>query len=152
MDGTTVAVDLAKTVFELAIADDRWRITGRRRLTRRKFAHFLATAAPSHVVMEACGTAHYWGRCAQEHGHTVTLLPPAYVRPYVRRNKTDRTDAAALLEAVRSGEIPSVPVQRIEQQALVASHRVRAQWMTTRTRRTSRRRGWRRRRPLTGRD
>ena len=64
--------------------------------------------------------AHYWGRLAQQHGHRVTLVPPAYVRPYVRRNKTDRADAEAILEAVRSGEMPSVPVKRVEQQALVA--------------------------------
>ena len=56
--------------------------------------------------------AHYWGRVAQQHGHRVTLVPPAYVRPYVRRNKTDRADAEAILEAVRSGEMPSVPVKR----------------------------------------
>lgn len=133
MDATTVAVDLAKMVFELARANEHGRIIERQRLNRPQFARFLAQTAPTHVVMEACGTAHYWGRVAQQHGHRVTLLPPAYVRPYVRRNKTDRTDVAALLEAVRSGDIPSVPVKRIEQQALVAMHRVREQWMTTRT-------------------
>ena len=91
--------------------------------------------------MEACGTAHYWGRVAQQHGHTVSLVPPAYVRPYVRRNKTDRADAEAILEAVRSGQIPPVPVKRVEQQALVALHRVREQWMTTRTARINALRG-----------
>ena len=85
--------------------------------------------------------AHYWGRLAQEHGHRVTLVPPAYVRPYVRRSKTDRADAEALLEAVRSGEMPSVPVKRREQHALVALHRVREQWMTTRTARINTLRG-----------
>ena len=90
---------------------------------------------------EACGTAHYWGRVAQGHGHRVTLVPPAYVRPYVRRNKTDRADAEALLEAVRSGQMPSVPVKRVEQQALVALHRVREQWMKTRTARINTLRG-----------
>jgi transposase len=90
MDATTVAVDVAKVVFEVAIADRHWHIVGRHRFNRRHFTRFLATASPTHVVMEACGTAHYWGRCAQRHGHTVTLLPPAYVRPYVRRNKTAR--------------------------------------------------------------
>jgi transposase len=91
--------------------------------------------------MEARGTAHHWGRCAQRHGHTVTLLPPAYVRPYVRRNKTDRTDAEALLEATRSGEIPSVPVKSAAQQTVVALHRIREQWMTTRTARINALRG-----------
>jgi transposase len=134
-------VDLAKTVFEVAIADRLWHIGARHRFNRRQFTHFLATTSPTHVVMEACGTAHYWGRFAQEHGHTVTLLPPAYVRPYVRRNKTDRTDAEALLEATRSGQIPSVPVKGVRQQTLVALHRIREQWMSTRTARINTIRG-----------
>ena len=141
MHATTVAVDLAKTVFELALADAQWRITARHRFNRRQFAQFLSTTPATHVVMEACGTAHYWGREAQRHGHTVTLVPPGYVRPYVRRNKTDRADAEAILEAVRSGQMPSVPVKRVEQQALVALHRVREQWMTTRTARINTLRG-----------
>ena len=141
MDAMTVAVDLAKTVFELAMADVHWHVTGRQRLNRTQFARFLRQTAPTHVVMEACGMAHYWGRVAQGHGHRVTLVPPAYVRPYVRRNKTDRADAEAILEAVRSGQIPGVPVKRIEQQALVAVHRVREQWMTTRTARINALRG-----------
>ena len=141
MDATTVAVDLAKTAFELAIADAQWRVMARQRLNRMQFGRFLRQTAPTHVVMEACGMAHYWGRVAQGYGHTVTLVPPSYVRPYVRRNKTDRADAEALLEAVRSGQIPGVPVKRIEQQALVALHRVREQWMTTRTARINTLRG-----------
>jgi transposase len=141
MDATTVAVDLAKTVFELALANAQWHLVGRQRLTRAGFTRFLAETPPTHVVMEACGTAHYWGRVAQDHGHRVTLVPPGYVRPYVRRNKTDRADAAAILEAVRSGQVPTVAVKRVEQQALVALHRVREQWMTTRTARINTLRG-----------
>jgi transposase len=72
---------------------------------------------------------------------TVTLIPPAYVRPYVRRNKTDRADAEAIFEAVRTGQMPRVPVKRVEQQALVAMHRVREQWVTTRTSRINTLRG-----------
>jgi transposase len=141
MDATTVGVDLAKTVFELAIANAQWRIVSRQRLNRQQFTRFLAETPATHVVMEACGMAHDWGRMAQQHGHRVTLVPPGYVRPYVRRNKTDRADAEAILEAVRSGEMPSVPVKRVEQQALVALHRVREQWMTTRTARINTLRG-----------
>ena len=141
MDATTVAVDLAKTVFELAVANAQWHLVGRQRLNRAGFTRFLAATPPTHVVMEACGTAHYWGRVAQDHGHRVTLVPPGYVRPYVRRNKTDRADAAAILEAVRSGQVPTVAVKRVEQQALVALHRVREQWMTTRTARINTLRG-----------
>jgi transposase len=141
MDATTVAVDVAKSVFEIAIANSQWHIVARHRFNRRQFGRFLSTASPTHVVMEACGTAHHWGRCAQRHGHTVTLLPPADVRPYVRRNKTDRTDAEALLEATRSGQIPSVPVKSVAQQTLVALHRLRDQWKTTRTARINTLRG-----------
>jgi transposase len=141
MDATTVAVDLAKTVFELATANAQWRIVSRQRLNRAQFTRFVAVTPATHIVMEACGMAHYWGRVAQQHGHRVTLVPPGYVRPYVRRNKTDRADAEAILEAVRSGEMPSVPVKRVEQQALVALHRVREQWMTTRTARINTLRG-----------
>ena len=68
--------------------------------------------------MEACGTAHHWGRVAQDYGHEVTLVPPVYVRPFVRRNKTDQANAEALVDAARSARIPSVPVKRVEQQAL----------------------------------
>jgi transposase len=141
MDATTVAVDLAKAVFEVVIANRQWHIVARHRFNRRQFMQFLTSASPTHVVMEACGAAHYWGRCAQRHGHRVTLLPPAYVRPCVRRNKTDRTDAEALLEAIRSGQIPAVPVKSVAQQALVALHRIREQWMATRTARINALRG-----------
>ena len=102
---------------------------------------FLTKRRPCRVVMEACGTAHYWGRFAQEHGHRVTLLPPNYVRPFVRRNKTDRADAEALVDASRVERIPAVPIKRAEQQALVGLHRVREQWMTTRTARINALRG-----------
>lgn len=91
--------------------------------------------------MQACGTVHYWGRLAQSHGHEVTLLPPVYVRPFVRRNKTDRADAEALVDAARAERIAAVPVKRVEQQALVGLHRVREQWVTTRTARINTLRG-----------
>jgi len=141
MDATTVAVDVAKTVFEIAIANRQGHIIARHRFNRRQFARFLATTPATHVVMEACGTAHFWGRCAHQHGHAVSLLPPAYVRPYVRRNKTDRTDAEALLEAMRSGQLPVVPVKSVAQQTVVALHRLRDQWMSTRTARINTVRG-----------
>ena len=105
MDATTIGVDLAKSVFEVAGADRNWRIVARHRYTRSQFERFLRTQSPAHVVMEACGTAHFWARLAQAQGHRVSLLPAQYVRPYVRRNKTDRTDAEALLEAVCSGRM-----------------------------------------------
>jgi transposase len=149
MDPTTVAVDVAKTVFELALADARGHIVGRRRLTRRQFERFLTTHPASHVVMEACGTAHHWGRVARAHGHRVSLLPAQYVAPYVRRHKTDRTDAEALVEATRSGAVPTVAVKTVVQQELLALHRLRQQWMRTRTARINGVRGLLREQGLT---
>lgn len=100
MDATTVAVDLAKDIFEVARANRAGRILDRRRLTRRQFERFVdGLDAGTTVVLEACGTAHYWGRRGQARGAVVRLLPVPYVRPYVRRNKTDRTDTEGMLEA-----------------------------------------------------
>lgn len=138
----TVAVDLSMTVFEVGITDRQWRLVERRRLNRRQFARFLADQTPSHVVMEACGTAHYWGRVAQGHGHRVSLLPVRYVKPYLRGNKTDRTDVDALLDAVRTGHIAPVTVKTAAQQEIVALHRIREQWMATRTARINALRGF----------
>jgi transposase len=90
-------------------------------------------SAGTTVVMEACGTAHHWGRRCQARGLAVRLLPVQYVRPYVRRNKTDRTDTDAMLEAARCGGMLRVPVKTVEQQTLQALHRVRTQWQAART-------------------
>ncbi len=111
MNSTTVAVDLAKNVFELAVADAEWRIVERQRLNRARFAALLCSPSPCQVVMEACGSAHHWARRFVAEGHTVRLLPAHYVKPYVGRSKTDRADAAALIEAVRSSQIRAVPIK-----------------------------------------
>src|SRR5215472_10963147 len=121
MDATTVAIDLAKDVFEVAVANRTGRIVARKRLRRRPFERFLEELAPgTEVIMEACGTAHYWGRRCQARDLPVRLLPTQYVRPYVRRNKTDRTDTEALLEAARCGGVPPVGVKSAAQQTLRA--------------------------------
>jgi transposase len=83
--------------------------------------------------MEACGSAHYWGRRIEGLGHRVILLPPYHVRPYVRRNKTDRTDAKGILEASRNEDIRPVPVKTVSQQVLTSLHRLRSGWMSERT-------------------
>lgn len=141
MDATTVAIDLAKSTFEVAVATATGRVIARHRFTKAQLGRWLRNVPPAEVVMEACGTAHHWARLLRELGHEVTLLPPQYVRPYVRRQKTDRTDAEALLEARRSGGILPVPIKTPMQQALVALHRVRVQWQTTRTARLNAVRG-----------
>jgi len=133
MHATTVAIDLAKEVFELAFADGGGHIVERKRLSRRAFAKALHNRPPLAVVMEACGSAHYWARRFQAQGHSVRLLPARDVRPYVRRNKTDRADAAGLLEAARCGQIDPVPVKTPRQQGLQALHRVREQLKAHRT-------------------
>jgi transposase len=127
MHATTVAIDLAKEVFELAFADGAGHITERKRLTRRAFSHSLENRPPLTVVMEACGSAHYWARRFSTQGHVVQLLPARDVRPYVRRNKTDRADAAGLLEAARCGQIDAVPVKTTRQQGTQGLHRMREQ-------------------------
>ena len=141
MDATTIAIDLAKHVFEVAVGNQPGRVVRRHRFSRTQFERFLREEPATHLVMEACGSAHHWARTAQRTGHRVTLLPSQYVRPYVRRHKTDRTDAEALLEAIRSGSIPPVAVKTVGQQELLALHRVRAQWMATRTARLNAMRG-----------
>ncbi len=138
---TTIAVDLAKNVFELAVATQAGRITERKRLSRTQYERFWATQAPCRVIMEACATAHFWARFLIARGFDVVLLLPQYVKPYRRRNKTDRTDCEALLEADRCAGIHPVSVKSEDQQALVALHRVRAQWMQGRTARINAMRG-----------
>ena len=141
MHSTTIAVDLAKSVFEVAVSQRPGRVAERRRLSRGQFARFLSERAPARLVMEACGTAHYWGREASARGHEVVLLPPHAVRPYVLRNKTDGADAKGLLEALRNEMIRPVPLKSVDQQVLAGLHRLRSGWMATRTARLNTLRG-----------
>jgi len=106
MNITTVAVDLAKDVFQLAVADGEWRVVQTARLSRSQFSAWFGNRAVSRVIMEACGSAHHWARWFSSQGIEVTLLPAAYMRAYVKRNKTDAADAAALLEAARCADMP----------------------------------------------
>jgi transposase len=128
-----VAIDLAKLVFELAFADANGRIIERKHLPRAAFATCLDNRPPLRVVMEACGSAHYWARRFERAGHTVVLLPAQHVRPYVRRNKTDRTDTAGLLEADRCADIRPVPIKTPEQQGTQGLHRIREHHKANRT-------------------
>lgn len=142
MNATTVAVDLAKSVFQLAVADSQWKIIETHRLTRSQFERWFVNREVGVVVMEACGSAHHFARWLNTLGIEVRLLPPAYVRPYVKRNKTDAADAAALLEAARACDISPVRVKSVEQQALQGLHRTRSLWMSTRTSRINALRGF----------
>ena len=127
-----VGIDLSKSVFQLSLADGKYRVVARKRLSRRQFHRWLATTERAHLVMEACGTSHHWGRLAQSHGHQVTLLHAKYVKAYVRRHKTDSADADALLQAVQDDQIKPVPVKDEDRQALQSVHQVRERWKSTR--------------------
>jgi len=115
---TVAAVDVAKVVFDVALSDEPGRVRMTRRLPRSGFLPFFAQLPAAIVVMEACGSAHYWARRIQELGHQVVLLPPHQVRPDVTRNKTDRTDAKGILEAHRNADIRPVPVKAVSQKVL----------------------------------
>jgi len=141
MNSTTIAVDVAKSVFEVAVSEYPGQVRERHRLSRGRFSRFLAEHPPATVVMEACGSAHHWAREAQSRGHRVILVPPHAARPYVLRNKTDRTDAKGLLEAFRNDALRPVPVKSETQQALAALHRLRSTWVATRTARLNTVRG-----------
>lgn len=142
MDATTVAVDLAKSVFQVAEADAQGRIVASHRLTRTQFERFFANRQARQVVMEACGSAHHWARSLNRQGISVRLLPATHVKPYCLRNKTDAADCGALLQANNDPRIREVRVKSVEQQALQALHRARSQWMASRTQRINTLRGY----------
>lgn len=142
MNATTVAVDLAKSVLQLAVADTSWRFVETYRLTRTQFERWFLNRDVSLVIMEACGSAHHWARWLNSLGIEVKLLPAQYIRAYVKRNKTDAADAAALLEAARASDMRPAHVKSIEQQTLQGMHRIRSLWMGTGTSRINALRGF----------
>lgn len=135
------AVDTAKTVFEVAVSIDPGRVRERKTLRREAFRLFFANRPKMTIVMEACGSCHYWARELQQLGHEVVLLPPSLVNPYVQRNKTNRTDAKGILEAYRNEDIHPVPIKSLFQHSLVSLHRARSCWMQARTARINTVRG-----------
>lgn len=140
MKSTLIAVDTAKLVFEVAESEDG-KVTKRLRLNREKFTEYVVTRQTAEFVLEACGGSHYWARLMERCGHTVRLLPVPYVTAYRRRNKTDRVDCLAMLEAAKNPEILPVPVKSEEHQAIQGLHRCRSAWMATRTARINTMRG-----------
>jgi transposase len=141
MPKVTIAVDLAKDVFEVAVSPAPGRIGERRRMSRSQFEQYWSKRDACRVVMEACSSAHFWARWLIGHGYEVVLLPPQYVAPYRRRNKTDRSDCEAILEADRCSGIRPVSIKSPAQQSILALHRARSQWMATRTARINGMRG-----------
>ncbi|MGH8702214.1 MAG: IS110 family transposase [Burkholderiales bacterium] len=129
---TTVAVDIAKRVFSLYWVDERSGEIGARTMTRAKFEEFMRTREPSRVVLEAGGSAHYWGRWLARQGHEVRLIAAQHVRPFVRTNKTDAGDARAIWEAASRPEVKWVTVKSEASQAVLGLHRMRRQLMDMR--------------------
>ncbi|MEJ0046043.1 MAG: IS110 family transposase [Rhodospirillales bacterium] len=117
MEFKRIAIDTSKQVFTLHGVDQTDRPVLRRNLGRAQMEKFFAQQAPTEVVMEACGSAHHWGRTLQAMGHRVRLLPPQYVKPFVKRGKNDRNDAEAISEAASRPGMRSVPVKSAERQA-----------------------------------
>ena len=124
MNTTTAAVDLAKNVYQVAIATSGSASIEQHRLTRIQFERFFANRHVDRIVMEACGSAHHHARRLAAQGFEVILLPAQYVRAYVRRNKTDSADARALLEAAKAPDIRPVRVKSVEQQSLQVSRAI----------------------------
>ena len=133
MNATTIGLDIAKSVFQLHGEDAEGRLVVQKRLNRRGMAEFFAKLAPCVVALEACGTSHYWGRTLRAMGHEVRLIPAAYVKPFVRRNKTDARDAAAICVAARRPDMRPVAIKSEEQQASRALERSRELLIKQRT-------------------
>jgi transposase len=130
---SVVGIDLAKRVFHVAGMDERGKIVLRKRLTREALLPFVAQLSPVLIGMEACGGAHYWARRFREHGHTVKLIAPQFVKPSVKANKNDPADAEAICEAVTRPTMRFVPIKEVEQRDLQALHRARERVIKART-------------------
>jgi transposase len=130
---TTVGLDLAKSVFHAVCCDKHGKVTRKKMLKRPQVLNYFANLPQSLVGIEACASAHHWARQLGALGHQVKLIPPQYVKPYVRGNKNDYNDALAIAEAVTRPEMRFVPVKTPEQQDVQALHRLRERRLQERT-------------------
>jgi transposase len=130
---TTIGLDIAKSVFQVHGVDANGRMVVRRQLKRRYVLTFFEKLAPCLIGIEACASSHHWSRQLQALGHTVRLMPPAYVKPYVKRQKNDATDAEAICEAVTRPNMRFVPTKSLEQQSGLVLHRTRHLFMRQQT-------------------
>ena len=125
MQVSTIGIDLAKNVFQVHGVDGQGKVVLTRQLRRKQVIEFFNKIPPCLIGMEACATSHYWARELSKLGHTVRLIPPSYVKAYVKRSKNDAADAAAICEAVTRPSMRFVPVKTAEQQAALMVHRTR---------------------------
>ncbi|RQN33369.1 IS110 family RNA-guided transposase [Paraburkholderia tropica] len=133
MEITTIGIDLAKNVFQVHGVNKHGKVLLRKQLRREQVATFFANLQPCLIGMEACGSAHHWARKLQMFGHTVKLMAPQFVKPYVKSNKNDAADAEAICEAVGRPSMRFVPIKNIEQQSVLSLHRVRQGFVKART-------------------
>jgi transposase len=130
---TTIGIDLAKNVFQVHGVDARGQTVLKKQLKRDQVTSFFIQLEPCLIGMEACGSAHHWGRQLQAMGHTVRLMPPQFVKPYVKSNKNDAADAEAICEAVARPTMRFVPLKNTDQQSVLALHRARQSFVRART-------------------
>ncbi len=133
MKVTTVGIDLATNLFQVHVVNEYGKVVIKKQLRREQMAEFFVNLPPCLVGMEACGSAHHWARKLQAYGHTVKLMAPQFVRPYVKTNKNDAADAEAICEAVTRPNMRFVPIKNIEQQVVLALHCVRQGFVKART-------------------
>jgi transposase len=129
---TTIGLDIAKSVFQVHGIDAAGEVRLKRRLTRARVLPFFGKIGPCLIGIEACATSHYWARELRELGHDVRLMPPSYVKPYVKRQKNDTADAEAICEAVTRPTMRFVEVKTTEQQSVLVLHRTRLMLMRQR--------------------
>ena len=130
---TTIGIDLAKELFQIHGVDSQGKTVLRKQLRRNEMAKFFANLDPCLIGMEACGSSHHWARKLNEFGHTVKLMSPQFVKPYVKTNKHDMADAEAVCEAVSRPNMRFVAIKNIDQQAILSVHRARQGFVKART-------------------
>jgi len=133
MKVTTVGIDLAKNVFQVHGVSEHGKAVLKKQLKRHQVIEFFANMPACLIGMEACSGAHHWARRLQALGHTVKLMAPQFVKPYVKTNKNDAADAEAICEAVARPNMRFVPIKNVEQQAVLALHRARQGFVKART-------------------
>ena len=141
MQVTTIGIDLAKEVFQVHGVDGSEKVVLRKQLKRSQVSAFFSVLSPCLIGMEACGGAHHWARTLSAYGHTVKLMAPQFVKPYVKSNKNDMRDAEAICEAVTRPTMRFVPIKSKEQQAVLSLHRGREAFKDMRTSLANRIRG-----------
>ena len=130
---TTIGIDLAKIIFQIHGVDERGKVGVRKQLKRAEMLVYFANLEPCLIGMEACGSSHYWARKLEGYGHTVKLMAPQFVKPYVKTNKNDMADAEAICEAVSRPNMRFVAIKSVEQQAILSVHRARQGFVKART-------------------